>query len=211
MRPIPIAQYLTQLERERPVASAEAEIHTFEAAAAPARTPQAPQDLDALLAEAVERGRAEGEAATKAEWEEREAAITQACETKAHDERAAFQAQEIAKFADMLSEGLLNVERRIAEVVARILEPYLLQEQTDRVLDRLSQDLKSLLEGDAPPVLRITGPERLLADMHRRLKGQPIEVEYWADDVFELTVQAEDTRIVTQLQPWADLIHDKKA
>ena len=115
MRPISIAQYLSQLERENCSAEADTANHHFAAQTFAAPTAQAPRDLDALLDEAYERGRQDGETAVQAEWAERESTITEACEAKARDERVAFQAEEIAKFADSLAESFANLETRIAE------------------------------------------------------------------------------------------------
>jgi hypothetical protein len=221
MKPIPIAQYLSQLEREKAPRPIEQRTQRREspfmkprlvATAAEEPPPAAPAtlDIEARLAEAYERGVQEGRIEAHAEHARREAARDADHETRFQRERQEFQANKYAQLADALAAGLIEIEERIACVVARILEPYLAEEQTKLVVKALCEDIDKLLSADAPPLLRISGPEKVLVALRERLSGQPVEVEYWLNDGVDAIVQTHNTRIETQLQNWTALISAPK-
>ena len=204
MRPIPIAQYLTRFERVEPANVGAAPKQS--AALLKPRAVAALEDTDALLREAFERGRQEGLAAGRAETE---AALIQQhreLEDQLKIERVAFQAQEYAKLADQVSEAMVEVEGRIAEAVSHILRPYLAQEQSKRVIQALSSNLGRILSSESVPVLKISGPEQVLNALRDRLSKHAVQVEYSLEDGVDVTVEAQQTIIRSQLKAWLDLI-----
>lgn len=222
MKPIPIAQYLNQLEGESSPRPVEQRIHRRESpflkprlvapvAEGALSAPPATSDIEARIAEAYERGVQDGRIEAHAEHARREAARDADEENRLQKERQEFQAHEYAELADAIDAGLIEIEDRIARVIARILEPYLTEQQTKLVVQTLGEDIEKLLSADAPPLLRISGPEEVLAVLRERLSGRPIEVEYWLDDGVEATVQARNTRIETQLQNWIAVISAPKS
>lgn len=205
MRPIPIAQYLNRFERVgaagfvEPPKPAPALLKP-RAVAAPV------EDVEARLQEAFERGRQEGLAAARAEAEAALARQQGEFEERAKAERVAFQNQEYAALADQISAGLSEIEARIAEAAAHILRPYLAQEQSKRVIQALSETLGRILSSESPALLKISGPEAVLNALRDRLSNHAVEVEYSLDNGVDVTIEAQQTIIRSQLQAWLDLI-----
>jgi hypothetical protein len=221
MKPIPIAQYLSQLEGENPLRSTEKRIQRREspftkprlvATSAEAPHVAAPDvpDIEARLAEAYERGAQAGRLEAHAEHAQRQAARGAEDENRLQKERQEFQAGEYAELADAIAAGLTEIEERISSVVASILEPYIAEQQAKLVVKALCADVDKLLSADAPPLLRISGPEEVLAVMRKRLAGRAIEVEYRLNDGVEASVEAHNTLIETQFQNWINLIYASK-
>jgi flagellar biosynthesis/type III secretory pathway protein FliH len=207
MKPIPIAQYLNRFERIGAGAAGVGEPPKQPPALLKPRVVAAPvEDIEARLHEAVERGRQEGLAAARAEVE---AVLTRQqgeFEERAQAERTAFQRQEYAALADQISAGLSEVEARIAEAVAHILRPYLAQEQSKRVIQALSETLGRILSSESPALLKISGPEAVLDALRDRLSSYAVQVEYSLEDGVDVTIEAQQTVIRSQLQAWLDLI-----
>ncbi|MGA2793358.1 MAG: hypothetical protein ABSE69_07450 [Roseiarcus sp.] len=203
MRPIPIAQYLNQFGKGEPT---QGDRPKRESVLLKSRILSAPADIDARIEQAFERGRLEGLAAARGEceatlaversqWDEREAA-----------ERLAWQANEYAGFADKIERAMAAIEDELAKSVARILKPFLVEERIKQVTLALSENLSRILSKDAPAALKITGPEALLSVLRDRLAAHPVAVEYIVGDGVDVTVEAHQTIIKSQLQAWIDHI-----
>jgi hypothetical protein len=202
MKPIPIAQYLNRFERADPTP-----VET------PARTnpflkprPAPPTDnIEARLAEAFERGRQEGLGVARAETAEAIARVRAEWVEKEDADQTALQASQGGDLADRIADGLDQIEQRIASTVARILKPYLAQEQSKRVILSLSESLSRILNSDSDTLLRISGPEAVLSALRERLSGRPVRVEYHLEEDVDVTVEADQTVIESQLRAWFDL------
>jgi hypothetical protein len=221
MKAIPIAQYLSQLEREPSDHNTASRLERREPFAPKPRlvsssinlkplaelTPVPAQEIEARIAEAYERGVQDGRVEANAEHAKHQAAQESERESRLQTELEAFRANELAQFAEVISAGLAEIEERIALTAARILKPYLLRSQMKLVFDALCGDYARLRSLDAPPLLRVSGRESVLSALRSRLSGQPIEIEYSLNENVEVTVLAENTRIQTQLQAWTDAIN----
>jgi hypothetical protein len=204
MKPIPIAQYLNRFERAEPT-DMQAPRRQNALTLKPRVVPVV-DDVETRLHEAFERGRQEGLAAAGAETAVALAQQEYEQEERAKAERLAFRANEYAKLADEISAGLNEIEERIAATVARILRPYLSQEHSRLVTKALSDGLARILSGDSATLLKIAGPEPLLNVLRDRLAKHPIQVEYSIENGVDVTVEAQQTIIRSQLQAWNDLI-----
>jgi len=178
-----------------------------EAPPAPRRRQPTEAEIEARIAEAYERGRADGAEAARiedAETFEREIAGERERATVAQLD---FELNEYAKLADVVSSGLQEIEQRIAEAVARIVGPLISRAAADKVIDGLCDDLARLrVGGGGPAMIKIRGPERVLAKLRERVAYLSVEVEFVAEHGVEVTIEAGETTIQSQLQPWADLI-----
>jgi hypothetical protein len=203
MRPIPIAQYLNQFGKADPT---QGDRPQRESVLLKPRVLSIPADMDTRVEEAFERGRQEGLAAARAEseaalalersqWDERETA-----------ERLAWQANEYARFAEKIELAMVAIEDKLAQSVARILKPFLIDERLKQVTQALSENLSRILSKDAPAALKITGPEALLSALRDRLASHSVAVEYIREDGVDVTVEAHQTIIKSQLQAWIDHI-----
>jgi hypothetical protein len=163
-------------------------------------------DLDAAVAEAFERGLREGEAAARVEAAETRAQEQAEQRLQEQRERLEFKLNEYAKLAETIETGLAEIEQRIAGSVANILAPFLNEEIAKQVVDELCAHIARLRAGGSPGLMKICGPERLLAALRRRLSGVAVELEFVAEEGVEATIEAQRTVIRSTMQPWADLI-----
>jgi hypothetical protein len=199
VKPIPIAQYLSQINR--------AQRHpqdSLDGSTARPRLSIAPDEgLEERVREAFERGRKTGLEAARKELEivfaRREAERAE----RDKSERLAFKAKEYALMAENISQGLADVEARIADSVARILKPLLIDRQAERILQALAENLTRMLSGEAPDLLRVSGPKDLLESLRTKLAAVPASVEFVEADGVDVTVTAQHTLIESQLQALA--------
>jgi len=168
--------------------------------------PAKPGDISVKLAEAYARGREEGLAEGRAEAAERHAAELTAMREQAETERQEFHINEYMEFEAAIRSGLRQIEQSIGAAVARILAPFLSDELTKRAVDELSQAVAQLCAGALPGLIKIRGPERMLAPLRERIGDMPVEVEYVEGEGVETVVEADAARIVADLRPWAELL-----
>jgi hypothetical protein len=203
MRPIPIAQYLNQFGRAEPTRIDRVQ---QDSVLLKPRVLSAPADIEARIEEALERGRQEGLAAGRAESAGARALEQAEQDERENRQRLAWQANEYARFAEKIEHSMAAIENRLAEAVARILKPVLIEERVKHITDSLSENLSRILSKDAPAVLKITGPEALLSVLRDKMSSQSAVVEYVAGDDLDVTIEANQTIIKSQLQAWIDHI-----
>jgi hypothetical protein len=203
MKPIPIAQYLNQFGRAEPT---HGDRPQRESVLLKQKVVAVPVDTEARIEEALERGRQEGLAAARAESAAVLAAERSQWVERAAAERLIWQANEYARFGEKIELAMSVLEDRLAQAVARILKPFLVDERTKQVTQALSENLSRILSKDAPSVLKITGPEPLLNVLRERLSAYSVTVEYVAGASLDVTVEAHQTIIKSQLQAWIDHI-----
>jgi hypothetical protein len=203
MRPIPIAQYLNQFGRADPT---QAERVQRDSVLLRPRVLSVPADIDARVEEALERGKLEGLAAGRAEAAANLALERADWEEQESERRAAWQANDYAQLAGKIERAMTEVEDRLAGAVARILKPFLIEERVKRITESLSENLSTILSRDSPPVLKITGPEALLSVLRDQMSSHAVAVDYVAADGLDVTVEANQTIIKSQLQAWIDHI-----
>jgi hypothetical protein len=208
MRPIPIAQYLSQLGRAEPTPfdGAPRDSVQRDSILLRPRVLSVPADAEARIAEALERGRLEGLAAGRAETADVLAYEKGEWEALENERRLAWQANEYAQFGEKIERAMAAVEDRLAQSVARILKPFLIEERVKHITDSLSENLSKILSRDTPAMLRITGPEALLSVLREKIPAQSVAVEYVAAEGLDVTIEANQTIIKSQLQAWIDHI-----
>jgi flagellar biosynthesis/type III secretory pathway protein FliH len=204
MRPIPIAQYLNQFGKAN-AARIEPPQQSLLLRPKPLPAPLT-INIEAELAEAAERGRQEGLEAARAEF-----AAALALERKSWEDgevarRLAWQASEYARFAEKIERAMTAIEDRVAQAVARILKPFLNEERARKITESLSENLSKILSRDAPAMLKITGPEALLNMLRDKMSAHAVQVEYMPSAGADVTVEANQTIIQSQLQIWIDHI-----
>ena len=170
-----------------------------------AREPAAPPpDIEERLSEAYHRGVQEGLDAARAEAATARALERAEIQKRVVVDRLDFQMNEYAKLAESISQGLKEVERRIADSVEKILKPFLHAAVTSRAVDEIGVSLARLSSAGLPPLLRISGPEPLLKLLKERVGALAVEVDYVPDAQIEIKVEAGHTTIATELGAWAD-------
>jgi hypothetical protein len=172
----------------------------------PAGEPVKPEGMSVKLAEAYARGREEGLAEGRVEASDRHAAELAAAREQAETQQQEFRLNEYAEIESAIRSGLRQIEDNIGAAVTRILAPFLSQEVLKRAVDELAKAVVRISSSASPGLIKIRGPERLLALLRERIADLPIEVEYVEDDRVETVVEANSTQIVAELRPWAELL-----
>ena len=165
-----------------------------------------PIDIEAKMAEAYHRGVQEGLDAARAEAATARAMERAELQKRAVVERLDFQMNEYAKVADLIANGLAEIERRTSDAVARILRPFLKDAVANQAVAELAEQIGKLRVAGRPSLMRIRGPERLLQALRARLTSLAVEVEYVEEDGVEVTVEADHTTISSEIAAWTDLI-----
>jgi hypothetical protein len=165
-----------------------------------------PEDMSVKLAEAYARGREEGLAEGQVEASDRHAAELAAARALAQTQQQEFRLNEYAELEGAIRSGIREIEDNVGRAVTRILAPFLSQQVVKRAVDELAKATVRICAGNSPGLIKIRGPERVLALLRPRIVDLPIEVEYVEDDGVETVVEANATRIVAELRPWAELL-----
>jgi hypothetical protein len=172
----------------------------------PEPEPDPEAEMEARLAEAYHRGVQEGLDAANAEAATARALERAELQKRAVVERLDFQMNEYAKMAEAISGGLVEVEKRIADVVARILQPLVSDAVAHEIVEELVANIARVRGAGRPALMTIRGPERLLRLLKPRIAQVAIDVEFVDEGGVDVTVESQHTTIQTELAPWADLI-----
>jgi hypothetical protein len=172
----------------------------------PAADPIKAEDIGVRLAEAFARGREDGLAQGRAEAADRHAAELAAVLEQAETQRQELQLNQYAEIEGAVRSGLKQIEDNVGTAVTPILAPFLSAQVVKRAVDELSNAVAHLCWGGSPGLIKIRGPERMLAVLRERIADLPIEVEYIDDESVETVVEVGATQIVTELRPWAELL-----
>ena len=164
------------------------------------------EEMALRLAEAHARGREEGFIAGRTEAEEQHAAERVAAQEQAELARFQFQLNEYAQLEASIRSGFAQVEENVGAAVARILTPFLVKQVVKYVADELCKSIGRLCAGGSQGLITIRGPERVLSLLRERIADLPAEVAYVEEDRAEAVVEANATQIITELQPWAELL-----
>jgi hypothetical protein len=165
-----------------------------------------PEDLSLKLAEAHARGREEGLAEGRLEASDRHRAELAAAREQAEMQQQAFRLNEYAEIESAIRSGLRQIEDNVGAAVTRILTPFLSQEVLKRAVDELAKAVTRIASSASPGLIKIRGPERVLALLREQIADLPIEVAYIEDAGVETIVEANATQIVAELRPWAELL-----
>jgi hypothetical protein len=164
------------------------------------------EEMALRLAEAHARGREEGLVEGRAEAEEQHAAERAAAQERAVMARLEFQLNEYAQLEAAIRSGFTRIEESVGAAAARILAPFLVKQVVKYVADELCKNIGRLCAGGSPGLITIRGPERVLSLLRERIADLPAEVDYVDVESVETVVEANVTQIVTELQPWAELL-----
>ena len=172
----------------------------------PMGEPANPEDMSVKLAEAYARGREEGLAGGRVEASDRHAAELAAAQGLGETQQQEFRLNAYAELEGAIRSGIKEIEDNIGGAVTRILAPFLSQQVVKRAVDELAKAIARISASNSPGLIKIRGPERVLALLRRRIVDLPIEVDYVEDDGVETVVEANATRIVAELRPWAEIL-----
>jgi hypothetical protein len=172
----------------------------------PAGEPVKPEDSAVKLAEAYARGRDEGRLEERLEASDRNAVELAAAREQAEKQHREFRLNEYAELEGAIRSGIKLIEDDVGGAITRILAPFLSQQVVKRAVEELAKAIGRISSSNSPGLIKIRGPGRVLALLRQRIVDLTIEVDYVEDDGVETVVEANATRIVAELRPWAELL-----
>jgi hypothetical protein len=159
-------------------------------------------EVGARIEAAHASGFEDGKAALRAELERKLEAQRVANDARLASERQAWVSAEAGKLAERLTVGLTELEGRIADTLARILQPFLGAELRRRAIGELRAELEALLRKHPGIECIVSGPEDLLDELRRHLAGKTLTVTYRIAEGVDLRVEAGQTVLETRLGVW---------
>jgi hypothetical protein len=208
-QPMPAAKFITDLGRKAEGASAlvggqeQTGLQALRLSSVrDGNTPE--QRIARVRAEALAEAQAGALAEYEVKFEEQRAQFDQQLAL----ERVTWASREADRLAELLTDGLAELERRIADSVAELLQPILVDATRRRAIDDLGRAIETLLVKDESVALEITGPEDLLQLLRQRMSGKNIALLFSPNDSPEVTVLARQTVLETQLAAWAATVEE---
>ena len=166
-----------------------------------------PSEEDRLQAE-FGRGLAEGDARTRAHYE---ALLEKEREVHAkllEEERLRFDMREAANVSAAI-EGFLNVmEQRISYSLARLLQPFLDEQITEKLVSAFADNLRQLTQDDTGVLIRLRGPQNLIMQVMDHLPALQDRIQTEIADQPELVALIDETTIETRLGQWLCQLDD---
>jgi flagellar biosynthesis/type III secretory pathway protein FliH len=176
------------------------------ATAANANTPiladKSAAEINEAYARGLECGKAAGAAELEARLEERRAQY----EKQLALERHAWVSGEGRRLAAQLTSSLSELEQKLANTAARILEPFLAAEIRGQTVDELRAALEVLLRKDPQIKLNISGSKDLLDAPREHLGSIADLVTYTPGEGPDVRVEAGETVLETRLEAWLSAI-----
>lgn len=172
----------------------------------PMGEPAKPEDMSAKLADAYARGREQGLAEGRVEASDRHAVELAAAREQTETQQREFRLNDYTELEGAIRSGIKLIEDNVGGAVTRILAPFLSQQAGKRAVEELAKAIARISASNSPGLIKIRGPERVLALLRQRIVDLPIEVDYVEDGGVETVVEANATRIVAELHPWAELL-----
>lgn len=114
--------------------------------------------------------------------------------------------QESEKLSDGIKAAILDVESNIAGSVERILTPFVVESMRRRMVDLLAEHVGALLGGSEGPMVKIHGPQDLLAMLREKLAEVSCTIDFSADASADVRIIAGQTMIESRIESWLERI-----
>lgn len=170
-----------------------------------------PMTHEEEIAEARRDSERLGREAAHREHEEALAAAQQRFEVRLAEERQLWTREQGNALARTLGDGLTRIEAEIAEVTARLLEPFILAEARRKTLVELQETLRDMLADPETATLRIEGPADLLAALREGIGSKDNLVTFRVSDHPDVHVETGNTVIETRLGAWTARLKEAMA
>lgn len=174
-----------------------------------AEDPEEEDNSEALLEEAREAGRAEGAEAAQMQAAAEMERLRQEFEEVLAAERQKWLSEEADVIKDRLATALQLIEDNLAECVARVLRPFIVESLRRQMIGELVEHIGSMIASHETTAIKISGPGDLLAIMQEKLAGVSAALTYEESSDVDVRVMAGQTTIETRLKAWIDLVSTK--
>jgi flagellar biosynthesis/type III secretory pathway protein FliH len=198
MSAVPAARYLTEFGIE----GATGAIGPGDANGSPKAT--ARDKLEEAFARGVESGRAATQEETEAKLAGQQTLFAKRLEL----ERQKWAIGTGDKLATTLARGLLDLESRIADSVARVLRPFLEAELHRQSIAELQSSLGALVATEAGVSLQISGPADVLDVLRTQLKDKKPPAVFEVTDDSDVRIVAGQAVLETHLKDWMGKVEE---
>jgi hypothetical protein len=154
------------------------------------------------IAAARAEGLAEGLASAAAAHEAALAALREEQIVQLAAERSRWTREEGQALAEKLASRLDEIEAKIANGTAKLLGGFLAGRLIDRATEELVSHVRTLVSGTEGKVVRITGPEDLLAALREALADAAAAIEFQPGNSPEVQIVCGNAMIESRLTPW---------
>lgn len=155
----------------------------------------------ARLAESRAQGHAEGKAEAQAEFDARLEAQQKDFERQLAMARQIWVAAEGNALSAAFLQALQELETRLAETAARILQPFLEAEVRRAAIAELMTTIDAVLARDEAARIDISGPDDLLGTLRARL-GDKVAATFSCSETCDVRVTIGYTTLETRLGAW---------
>ncbi|MEP3047896.1 MAG: hypothetical protein ABJL55_19160 [Roseibium sp.] len=164
---------------------------------------QAPELSEPDIRQAeYDRGLVEGDSRTKAHYEALLEHDREAHAKSLEEERLRYEMRESANVSAAI-EGCLDVmEQRISYSMSRLLTPFLKERIVDQLVSAFAENLKKLSEDREGKLIRLRGPDALIAQVLEQLPQMKDRIDVQPADQVELEALLDETTIETRLAQW---------
>lgn len=201
MRPRPVADFLISFRQEGEETPAEFEPPPFAM-----MMPEPHTDPQPLIEAARLEGWTEGLALAKAEAEAKLSEERLSFESRLEAERATWVHEEGDRLALLFGSAIHSLEATIADAVARILKPFVLEASRHKMVDDLVSAVQTLMKGESSSLVEVRAPDDLLHELRMKLIGFPT-IEFIQTESPDVTIVANQTIVESQLAAWAERLN----
>jgi hypothetical protein len=156
------------------------------------------------LAAAHAAGLAEGSARAEAAYAAALECARAEASARLAEARDAWAREEAGVIAAQFAAGLADIEAGLAVCTARILAGFLADRLIERATAELAEHIRALLSGADGTLVRVEGPEDLLAALREKLGGMAAAVEYRPGASASVSVACDETRVESRLSAWLE-------
>jgi hypothetical protein len=199
MTTFPVAHYLKDLNGELPKGPKSLQGHFGDG------PPES--DIEQKLDEAYIRGVLEGRAEAQVEFNTRSQQQSEAAEQRFKSERERWVDEEGARLGGLIVSSLEGIETRLADQVARILKPFLLEHVRQRAMAELVSAFDALLLKGEYSKITVSGPEDLVATLKTHVAGRVESIVFAVSEgATDISVTADETILETRIGGWVEAI-----
>lgn len=162
--------------------------------------------IEARLAEAYRDGFQEGEAAAlerSAFLEAKLASLSSQQAAEIEAARLGWVQEQGQSLTDLVRVGLADLEARLANTLAELLQPVLTTAVRMKAVDEVKQALGTLLAAGETTPIRVSGPAELMEVLKAGVDGTPL-VDFAIADAPEFELLSGDTTVRSSLKAWTD-------
>jgi hypothetical protein len=207
MRPFPASKFIADLGRPKDAKPAESEA-SQSAQPLQLNAVQDKNSAEQRIAAARAQAYAEGQAAAMTQYQALLQEERDYYEKQLAVERLTWVSREAEKLTEQLAEGMSALETRIADILADLLKPFLIDAARRRAIGDMLQAIDTVLLKDQGVKLEISGPEDLQEVLREKLSGRNMSVEFVPGDGPEVRIIAGHTVLETQLAGWVAKVEE---